>query len=189
MLDPFRMEALTARSARLARVAGDGYAIWLDHAAEGLKDAVRATRDLTACRTPADLARLQLGWIEAASRRHAGILRATLDYAGALAAARDGVPGQAAEPPVPAPPSQAPLVPEAPAAPVAEAAVPSPVAPPPEESPADPEVAPEPAPAASAAPESVPPAPAEAAGQGTGKAAPRVRGRRRTTAADAGNAD
>jgi hypothetical protein len=122
VLDPFKIETLAARSARLAQVAGEGCAAWLGQANEGMKEAARAMSDLLACRSPGEAARIQLGWIEAASRRNAGALLATLDYAGAVAIALREAPAEPVPDPLPeAVPEPAPVpAPAAPAAPFAE---------------------------------------------------------------------
>jgi hypothetical protein len=163
VLDPFKIETLAARSARLAQVAGEGYAAWLGQANEGMKEAAKAMSDLLACRSPGEAVRIQLGWIEAASRRNAGALLATLDYADAVAAALREVPAE----PVPDPlPEAGPEPVPDPLAEVVPEPVPDPLA----------DIAPEPA----AAPEAEADAPAAApATEGKPAPAPRAaKGRR-----------
>lgn len=167
MIDPFKIETLATRSARLAQVAGEGCAAWLGQANEGMKEAAKAMSDLLACRSPGEAVQMQLGWIEAVSRRNAGALLATLDYADAVAAALREVPAEPVPDPLPEAGSEP--VPD----PLAEA-VPEPVPDPlagmaaePTPGPA-PGPLPAPAPEAGAAPRAVPaanPAASPAAGR------------------------
>ena len=170
-------EALTARATFITGVMEQGYRLWLTLLTTEVTEAVRAAQELTACKTPGDVAEVQAAWFQASSARAITSLQGTVEIANfliknlqdSMVAVAPGVNpgvtsgiGMPRVPNVSLPPPTAVAIAAPAVVPVAVAAPPVPEPPPPLPPVSEP----------SSVPEVVPPAPRQGGGrQGKGNRA------------------
>lgn len=136
-----KTEALQARAVFVNGVLQQSYRLWLTLLTTEVTEAVRAARELSQCRSPADIAEVQRAWFMASSSRAVASLQGVVEIANFLigdlnkAMATMGEPlAQPTAAPAPAPvalPPPPPRIALPESTPVAAVSAPPPPAPPP----------------------------------------------------------